>query len=279
MMDAWPPRARSTAASIDSVSRPRPCRSTPPWCDSFTPMAGPTIDALTGSDLPLAANGAMGVDVEDRARAVEDDLRREDLAGVGLAHDPGRGVDRVAEDPVRAAVRRPEVAGEDLAGVHADPHRHEPVLLHDLAQGPEHPLLVVARARRRAGGQQGLDARLADVGLVEGDLVAQRGFLDRAHPLIEGVTERVRPDLLEQAVRVHHVDEGGRDGPVFRLALAQQDVRPCSHRDRRCDIEAVDAADVRGTLSLDLGRRAEQRDPVLLPDRCRPGRGAAPAPG
>ena len=47
------------------------------------------------------------------------------------------------------------------------------------AQRAEHPLLVVPRAGWGPGREQGFDARLADVRLVEGDLVAEGLLLDR----------------------------------------------------------------------------------------------------
>ena len=118
--------------------------------------------------------------LERRARAFEHDLGREDLARLGPAHHSRGGVDRVAEDPVRAAVGRAEVAGEHLARVDADPHRHDARRVHDLAQRAQHPLLVVAGARRRARGEERLDAPLADVRLVERHLVVERDLLDRA---------------------------------------------------------------------------------------------------
>jgi hypothetical protein len=104
----------------------------------------------------LAANGSIGVaskSVRDRSRTISVDRN---LPSVGLGHHPRGGVDRIAEHTVRAAVWRPEVAGEHLARVHADAHRHEAGLVHDLAEGAQHPLLVMAGARRGAGGQQRL---------------------------------------------------------------------------------------------------------------------------
>ncbi len=67
--------ARTVSMSSRRVwsSGSRPSRSIPPWCDSRVPIAGPTMDARTGSDLPLAAKGVIGVvsnSVRDRARTI-----------------------------------------------------------------------------------------------------------------------------------------------------------------------------------------------------------------
>ena len=51
---------------------------------------------------------------------------------------------------------------------------------------------------------------------------------------------------------------------MLGLALPQQDVRSGRDRDGRADVEAFDAADERRALALDLGRRAQERDAVLL---------------
>ena len=75
-IEAWPARACSTASRSDASSSARPTSGCPPWCDALTPMAGPTMDALTGSDLPLAANGGIGVAskmVRDRSSTISVD--------------------------------------------------------------------------------------------------------------------------------------------------------------------------------------------------------------
>ena len=107
-------------SASSSASPPDERRS---WRRGRSLRAGDRPDdrGADGLRLALRANGSIGVVSNDRPRAVEDDLGREDLAGLGLAHDPRRGVDRVAEHPVGAPVRRAEVAGEDLAGVDARP--------------------------------------------------------------------------------------------------------------------------------------------------------------
>ena len=159
-MQPLPVRARRRPRSSAASSASRPTNGVSALRSPLRPTIGPTIDASTGSALPLAWNGSIGVVsniVRDRSSTISVD---EDLARPRLGHDPRGRVDRVAEDAVGAPVRRAEVAGEDLAGVDADPHRDDARLLHHLAQRPEHPLLVVARARRGARGQQRLDAAL-----------------------------------------------------------------------------------------------------------------------
>ncbi len=135
---------------------------------------------------------------------------------------------------------------------------HEPGRLHDLAQGAQHPLLVVARARRSARGQEGLDAALADVRFVERHLVAKRRLLDRPHPLVQGLGEGQRAQLLEEVVGVLEVDEGRGDGAVLRLGLAKEHVLAGGHGDAGRDVEALDLADIGGPATLDLGRGDEQ---------------------
>ena len=90
------------------------------------------------------------------------------------------------------------------------------------------------------GGQQRLDARLADVRLVERHLVAERGLLDRADPLVEAPRPSASgPSSLEQPIGVHQVDERRRDRPVLGLAPLEQHVRPRGDRDARGDVEAA----------------------------------------
>ena len=52
---------------------------------ALVPRAGDRADerGLHGLGLALARNGSIGVVSKSRARALEDDLRREDLPGVG----------------------------------------------------------------------------------------------------------------------------------------------------------------------------------------------------
>ena len=227
-------------------------------------MAGPTIEALTGSDLPLAANGGIGV----VSKIVRERLRTISVERIWPASAllMTRAAVLIASPKTRYARRYggPKSPVKTLPVLTPMRIGTRPACSMISRRVAEHPLLVVPGARRRAGGQQRLDARLADVGLVEGHLVAQRRLLDGAHPLVEAAAQRLGPDLLEQPVRVHHVDEGGRDRPMLGLALAQQDVVPCRDRDGRRDVEALDVADERRALALDLGRRAQERDAVLL---------------
>ncbi len=100
----------------------------------------------------------------------------EDLAGLGLGHEPGGQVDRVAHDREGPPVGGPDLADEDRSPVDADPDGERAVVVHDLADRQQHAVLVVARGRRGAGGEDDLAAVPVGVGGQEGDLLA----LDRA---------------------------------------------------------------------------------------------------
>ena len=134
----------SPGSPLTSTIQPSPARTSSKTCEqrlelarrgraaasrsrrsSCVPAIGPTTKRVDELRLPLRRERLDRRRLEGRARAVEHDLGREDLAGLRLAHDARGGVDRIAEDAVGAAVRRAEVAGEDLAGVDADPHRHD----------------------------------------------------------------------------------------------------------------------------------------------------------
>ena len=142
-------------------------------------------------------------------------------------------------------------------------HRDHAVLLHDRAQRPEHPLLVVAGARRRPGCQERLDARLSDIGLVERHLELEGGFLDLADPLVEADGERLGADLREQLVRIHHVDERGGDRPMLGLALLEEDVAAGRDRNARGDVDPADVAHVRRPAPAHF-RRSGQEDRRVL---------------
>ena len=103
-------RARSAGAPASAIA-PR------------LPLGSPTAEAWTGSCFPLTRNGSSSV----VSNSVRDPSSTSGVATIcavlGLRHQAGGEVDRVAHHRVRAAVEGPDLAGEDRATVDPDVQR------------------------------------------------------------------------------------------------------------------------------------------------------------
>ncbi len=272
-------RAESSALVSAAISASRPTSGDAVSRSMRSPASAPTLTAATGCDFPLTRNGSSTSTSKTVRERSSHGRRREDLAGLGLAHDPGGEVDRVALDAERPAERRAEVTGEHGAPVDPDAQRQDADAVHDAPGRTEHPLLVVVRAARRAGGEHDLAAVAVDVGLEERHVVPRRRLLHVADRLVEGGREGVRTLLRQQRVRPGELHERHGDLPV--LGVAGRLLQVLADRDRQGgpDVEAVrrPARDDDEVVEPSGARGAGSRRPSPAPRRA--GARATPSPG
>ena len=217
------------------------------------PTTSPTMCARIAADLPLTKNGSNCSSAntvrERRTTSSEATIS----PGARLPHQPRGEVHRIALDGERAPVRRAEVAREHRPAVDPDPQRKRDAGVHDRADGAQHPLLVVARASRRAREQEDLAAVLRDVCLVEGHTVLLDRPLNRTDALVECERDRFPTPLADQRRRcrgirrTRHRSSGARARGRLRAGgcgsrpagTPRSEGRRCR---RRSPLERADAA-------------------------------------
>jgi hypothetical protein len=182
---------------------------------------------------------------EERVRPHQHVRGREDLARRRLSHHTRREVDAVALDGVRPAERRAEIACENTTAVHARPQWKRRLVVHDRANSPEHPLLVVAAARRCPCGEEDLPAVRGDVRLEERHLVSRALALSDADAFVERVGDRVAPALDQEVICAGEFDEADRDQPVLRLSPLREHVVADLRRQEPRQVELLDVDDRR----------------------------------
>ena len=120
---------------------------------------------------------------------------------------------------------RTDLAREHRAAVDADLDRQRRIVLNDLAQCEQHPLLILAYDPWSAGAQPDLGAVGGDVGVQEADVVAFGRVLDESHELIESLGGGVRPLFGNQLIEPPELKERDRRGPVLRRGMSAQQMR------------------------------------------------------
>ena len=186
------------------------------------PLARP--GAGGGAD-GLGADGgglALGLERLDRgalevvACAAQDRRGGEHCARLGVHHHPRCEVHRVTHQRPDPAGRLADVGAEHRAAVDSGADLERPLAAEHVAQGVEHPVVVVGRGDRSAGAEDQLATVAVDVGGDVGDLPLSAGPRGRADDLVQDLGERIRPAAREQPVGSPELDEG--DGHVAVLA-------------------------------------------------------------
>ena len=118
-----------------------------------------------------------------------------------------------------------DVAGEDVAAVHAGADRQADVRGDDLPQRAHHPFLVLPGARRRAAGEVELDGADVDVRLEPRQPVRLAGAADRGGQRVDPVEQGGRAVGPDQLVGSGDLHEGDRHLAVLGLAARDGEVR------------------------------------------------------
>ena len=193
-----------------------------------------------GARLALDRERLELVRLEARARPLEHCRRDEDLARLGAGHQARGQRGRVAEDRVRPAERRADLAREHAPAVDAHGDRQPRARVDDRADGEEHPVLVLADRLRRARDENDPAAVAVDVALEEGHAVLARRALHGADELVHGRRGGVEAVLGEHAGEPVEAQERDRRLAVLRLDRACADGRAHRHRDAEREVEALD---------------------------------------
>ena len=217
----------------------------------------PSETACTASGRPFSFSGSTASAANCVLRRVQELRWNEDLARGRLGHQAGGERRRPAEDRVRAAEGRADLAREHAATADADREWQLRVGVDRGSDRAQHPLHVVLRHARRAGDQDDPRSVAIDVALEEADLVLGRGVLHRLHHLCDGRRRGRRPLALHERVGPREADE--RDGrlPMLGLGDIRREVRADQARDAVHERQVVDGRK-RPVLVLRGGCRREQ---------------------
>ena len=180
-------------------------------------MIGPTTSGFDRLGLALDVERRKRGRLESGARALDGNGRRDDLAGLGLAHEAGGEVHAVADHRVHTPIRGTEVAREHAAGVDAGFERKDAGGVDDAARRGEHPRLVVTGAPRCAGDDDHLGAVLADVRRQQRHVVGHDRVLARIDEVGDGGGERLGTLSREQIIGALHLDERHGDVAMLRF--------------------------------------------------------------
>ena len=266
---ALPARARDRR----TAARPAPSAGS---ALSGAARSSPRTNAWTGSAFPLSVSGSSSVDSNDPPP------RESAPAETQISSSPARAIRRAASAAVspstvyvlrKLAPTWPVNTRPSLTPMWTGSGRPASTIG---ANGPQHPLLVVAEGLRRARDEDDASAVAIDVAFEEGHPVLVRGRLDGADESVERVRCRLGSFRLDDLVRAGEADEGDRGVSV--LSLERPDLEQlCAERrwDRDLERDALDGGE-RLDRAADIRCRAKQATVALAPRRARPRR-ATPA--
>ena len=201
----------------------------------------------------------LGLRVEDGAGAVEHVRGRHDPIHGRPCRQAGGEVDRIAHHGVRPPGLRADVAGEDRATVDAGAQAETGARREHVAEGSEHPLLVVARGRRSARRQIELHGADVDVGFEPGDPVARARLPDLLGDSVEQREQRLLALAGQQRVGARDLEEGDRDVPVLGLAARHREMRAQWLGDVDLELGALDVGRWRHRARAGLQPHEEER--------------------
>ena len=166
-------------------------------------------------------------------RALDDGNAGYEFARLGLGHQAGSEVHRVAHHRVHPTPRRSDLAREHMTRVDPNAHRESDVGVEQRAPDSEHPTLAVLDGVRHACGEDHLDAPAGNVGRKEAHLVTAGDLERHADESVQALGDHLGSGFSQHAIHTADVDEADSDVAVLGAVIVVEQSAPQGSRDER----------------------------------------------